>query len=208
MTSNELLEIHFNNSDLSLLNLSQIHKSSIPAVRSILEMYYRDKDWSPIHLLEPKPFLSDIFEDVIEQAPQGWDNDLMSLPDALKDLTVYSWFKAHPTWIDDYLPEAVFSQSKSLIDCLYTNTPAFGTLLNECRKSYGVTLSIPVEGNEDVFYSSSALGDFETICTDAAAFLGSDHIGFADMLKELIYLNLENTLREKLFYAQGLGETQ
>jgi hypothetical protein len=54
MTSNELLEIHLNNSDLNLLNLSQIHKSSISAVRSILEVYYKDKDWSPIHLLEPK----------------------------------------------------------------------------------------------------------------------------------------------------------
>jgi len=207
MTSNELLEIHFNNSDLNLFDLSKIHRSSIPAVRSILDMYYKDKDWNPIHLLEPKPSLSDIFEDVIEQAPQGWDNDLMSLPDALKDLTVYSWFKAHPTWIDDYLPEAVFSQSKSLIHCLYTDTPAFRPLLNECRKSYSVTTGFPIEGNEDVFYSSSALGDFETICTDAAALLGSDHISFADMLKELIYLNLENTLREKLFDAQGLEES-
>ena len=84
MTSNELLEIHLNNSDLNLFDLSKIHRSSIPAVRSILDMYYKDKDWNPYHLLEPKPFLSDIFEDVIEQAPQGWDNDLMSLPDALK----------------------------------------------------------------------------------------------------------------------------
>ena len=147
------------------------------------------------------------FDDVIAQAPINWDGDLMSLSDELKDLAVYSWFKAHPTWIDDYLPEAVLSQSKSLIHCLYTDTPAFRPLLNGCRKSYSVTLVIPVEGNEDVFYSSSALGDFETICTDAADFLGSDHIGFADMFKELIYLNLENTLREKLFDAQGLEES-
>ena len=54
MTNNELLEIHLNNSDLNLLNLSQIHKSNISVVRSILEAYYRDKDWNPIHLLEPK----------------------------------------------------------------------------------------------------------------------------------------------------------
>ena len=54
MTSNELLEIHLNNSDLNLFNLSQINKSSISEVRSILEVYYKDKDWSPIQLLEPK----------------------------------------------------------------------------------------------------------------------------------------------------------
>ena len=170
-------------------------------------MYYRDKDWNPIHLLEPKPSLSDIFEDVIEQAPQGWDNDLMSLPDPLKDLTVYSWFKAHPSWIDDYLPEAASGAGQALVKLLYEATKSFEITLNARRSIYSQAHNIPVEGNEDVFYSSSALGDFETLCTDAAAMLGSDDIGYADMLKELIYLNLESTLREKLFDAQGLEET-
>jgi hypothetical protein len=148
------------------------------------------------------------FDNVISQAPSNWDNDLMSLSDELKDLAVYSWFKARPSWIEDYLPEAVFGQAKSLIHCLYTDSSAFKPLLDECRKSFSVTLAFPIEGNEDVFYSSSALGDFETLCIDAVAFLDNSNIGYADMLKELIYLNLESTLREKLFDAQGLGETQ
>ena len=151
--------------------------------------------------------MKDIFESVIAQAPADWDNDLMSLSDELKDLAVYSWFKAHPTWIDDYLPEAVFGQSKSLIHCLYTDSSAFKPLLDECRKSFIVTTGFPIKGNEDVFYSSSALGDFETLCTDAAAFLDVSNIGYADMLKELIYLDVESTLREKLFDAQGLEES-
>lgn len=147
------------------------------------------------------------FDDVIAQAPINWDSDLMSLSDELKDLAVYSWFKAHPTWIDDYLPEAVFGQSKSLIHCLYTDISAFKPLLDECRKSFIVTTGFPIEGNEDVFYSSSALGDFEAVCTDASACADVSNIGYADMLKELIYLDVESTLREKLFDAQGLEES-
>tara|TARA_R110000796_G_scaffold201916_2_gene318150 strand:- start:766 stop:1233 length:468 start_codon:yes stop_codon:yes gene_type:complete len=147
------------------------------------------------------------FDDVIAQAPINWDSDLMSLSDELKDLAVYSWFKAHPSWINDYLPEAVYGLEKTMIKVLYEDSKSFEAILNARRSIYSEKHDIPAKGNEDVFYSSSALGDFETLCTDAAAFLDDSNIGYADMLKELIYLNLESTLREKLFDAQGLEET-
>ena len=147
------------------------------------------------------------FDDVIAQAPINWDSDLMSLSDELKDLAVYSWFKAHPSWINDYLPEAVYGLEKTMIKVLYEDSKSFEGILNERRSIYSEKHDIPVKGNEDVFYSSSALGDFETVCNGAVAFLNDNNIDYADMLKELIYLDLESTLREKIFAAQGLEES-
>lgn len=40
MTNTELLNIHFNNSDLNLTNLAAINNSSVAVVRSILVEYY------------------------------------------------------------------------------------------------------------------------------------------------------------------------
>ena len=58
--------------------------------------------------------MKDIFENVIAQAPADWDNDLMSLSDELKDLAVFSWFQAKPSWIEDFLPEALHDLKKPL----------------------------------------------------------------------------------------------
>ena len=46
MTTTELLNIHLNNSDLNLTNLSAIHNSSVAVVRGILMQYYSTKDYT------------------------------------------------------------------------------------------------------------------------------------------------------------------
>ena len=150
------------------------------------------------------------FENVIESAPSNWDGDLISLSDELKDLAVYSWFEAHPSWIDDYLPEAVHEYGCKIMSCLYSGNfsdVSVELLLSNCRKIYSLKNNLPIEGNEDVFFGSAALGSFEDDCTNAVSFIGDERIDFADMLKELIYLSLETTLRSKLFGAQGLEES-
>ena len=40
MTNEELLEIHFNNSDLNITNLAAINNSSVEIVRDILKDFY------------------------------------------------------------------------------------------------------------------------------------------------------------------------
>mgnify|MGYP006074868023 CR=1 FL=1 len=45
MTNTELLNIHLNNSDLNLTNLSNINNSSVAVVRSILVEYYKTKGY-------------------------------------------------------------------------------------------------------------------------------------------------------------------
>ena len=47
MTNEELLEIHFNNSDLNITNLAAINNSSVEVVRDILVEYYNNKSWAP-----------------------------------------------------------------------------------------------------------------------------------------------------------------
>ena len=46
MTTTELLNIHLNNSDLNITNLSAISKKSVEVVRAILTNYYDSKGWS------------------------------------------------------------------------------------------------------------------------------------------------------------------
>lgn len=151
--------------------------------------------------------MKDIFESVIAQAPADWDNDLMSLSDELKDLAVFSWFQAKPSWIEDFLPEAVFDLKKTMIKVLYEDPDNFEKILNRRRYVYSVKHDITEEGNEDVFYHCAALGDFQAVCANAHNFISNERISFADMYKELIYLELEATLRDKLFEAQGLEES-
>ena len=43
MSNSELLNIHFNNTDLNLSNLAGIHNSSVAVVRIILSEYYSSK---------------------------------------------------------------------------------------------------------------------------------------------------------------------
>ncbi len=151
--------------------------------------------------------MKDIFESVIAQAPADWDNDLMSLSDELKDLAVFSWFQAKPSWIEDFLPEALHDLKKTWIRVLYEDTENFEKIINYWRDVYSVKHDITVEGNEDVFNHCAALGDFQTVCANAVDFISNERIIFGDMYKELIYLELEATLRDKLFEAQGLEES-
>tara|TARA_R110000787_G_scaffold11096_5_gene37179 strand:- start:26 stop:400 length:375 start_codon:yes stop_codon:yes gene_type:complete len=53
MTNIELLDIHLNNSDLTLGNLAQIHNSTIATVRAILSEYYAGKSWTSPILAQP-----------------------------------------------------------------------------------------------------------------------------------------------------------
>jgi len=46
MTKHELLNIHLNNSDLNITNLSNIYNSSVSVVRSILIQYYSTKGFT------------------------------------------------------------------------------------------------------------------------------------------------------------------
>jgi hypothetical protein len=46
MSNTELLNIHLNNSDLNLTNLSAIHNSSVAVVRCILIQYYSTKGFT------------------------------------------------------------------------------------------------------------------------------------------------------------------
>lgn len=146
------------------------------------------------------------FENVIALAPADWDNDLMSLSDDLKDLAVYSWLRAHPSWIEDYIPEACFESGELFIEVLYRNAQSFRGLFESLQLIYADKENISMEEHEDVFYHCAAFGDTKRLHFNAVVGSDSDSLSFADWYRDAIYLSIEDTLRDKLLSAQGLCE--
>lgn len=146
------------------------------------------------------------FENVIALAPADWDNDLMSLSDDLKDLAVYSWLRAHPSWIEDYIPEACFEYGELFIEVLYRNAQSFRGLFESLQLIYADKENISMEDHEDVFYHCAAFGDTQCLHSDVVVVGHHGGESFADNYRDAIYLSIEDTLRDKLLSAQGLCE--
>lgn len=143
------------------------------------------------------------FENVIAEAPQDWDNDLLSLPDDLKDLAVYSWLEAYPSWIEDYIPEACYEHGPMLIYLLYNKPEHFEAVLETVQRIYAKRENIKQEDHEDVFWHTN-VGDLKDFFNYRLDHRDNSVLSFTDNYRDAIYLSMEDTLRDKLLSAQGL----
>tara|TARA_R110000850_G_scaffold11997_1_gene40901 strand:+ start:78 stop:611 length:534 start_codon:yes stop_codon:yes gene_type:complete len=159
-----------------------------------------------------------IFDEVIASLPIDWDGSIVDLTDKAKDKAVFAWLTAHPSWIEECLPECAYNTKDYpeiedlLIDHLYgyKDIPflnqadhGFGSLMKEMRIRYSASHAAQGESVEpEQLYSCEAYRDFQND-TDGHLNANGDFFSFAELYREHLYLYLESRLESEILAEMG-----